>query len=320
MRKVMLMEAALMLCSLQVSAQFGGGGEPSKAKAKVMTTLTKFTQTSSPMYMNDVVYAHASDMDLHLQIVMPEMAFGKKWPCVVFIQGSAWFKQECHSRMPVFSDFSKRGYVVASVEYRPSTTAIYPAQIQDVKTAVRFLKKNAARYGVDTTNVFIWGDSSGGNMSLLECLTQDVPSLDTKDYGTGSLAVNGCVAFYPVTDIIHLRDYSHSMDHESPNCPEGVLFGRVPVMENADKMKTASPIEYVSKEKASRTAPILIMTGNNDHVLPFEQSVAMADKLEACGYDYKFYKLDGADHGSWQFWTPETLDIVDQFFKAHIKR
>lgn len=324
MRKL-LISLFLVACSVSLlHAQPWGGYEmkPSQAKSKKMITLTdkELTRESSPVYMNDVVYAHESDMDLHLQVVMPEFAQGKKWPCIIYIQGSAWFKQNCHAKVPLFLEFSKRGYVIASVEYRPSTTAAYPAQIQDVKTAVRFMRKNADRFGVDVDNLFVWGDSSGGNMSLLECLTQDNPELDTDQFGTESLHVNACAAFYPVTDVLRIQEFSPDhMDHVSANSPTGVLFGKIPVMENAEIVKSASPIIYVTPEKAASTAPILIMTGNKDRVVPFEQSVIMADKLEECGYDYTFYKIEGADHGSWEFWTNETLNIVDNFFKKHLK-
>ncbi len=319
MKKLILIFAAFF-CFFQVQAQFGRKVEPSQAKAKKMITLDKFTQAATPFYIHDVIYGHESDMDLHLQIVMPEMAFGKKWPCIIYIQGSAWFKQDCYMRLPTFFEFSKRGYVIVSVEYRPSTTAIFPAQIQDVKSAIRFVRKNADKYGVDVNNMFIWGDSSGGNMSLLETLTQDKPSLDTKDYGTESLKMNACVAYYPVTDILRLPEFDPKGVHDSPDGPEGVLLGHVRPLEKPDLAKAASPITYVEKAKASSTAPILIMTGNCDSVLPFEESVVMADKLEECGYDYVFYKIKDGDHGSWQFWTPEALDLVDHFFQSHIKK
>jgi len=314
----------ILLCAVSMQAQTNAnhpGIAPSKTQAKKMSILTGFTPSPSVIYFHDVVYAHESDIDLHLQIVKPDTQAGVKLPCIIYIQGSAWFKQNCYAKIPVLSEFCKRGYVIASVEYRPSTTATYPAQIQDVKTAVRFMRKNAEKYNVDTANLFIWGDSSGGNMSLLEALTQDEPSLDTKDYGTTSLAVNAAVAFYPVTDVLRMQEFAPDyMDHISANSPTGTLFGHIPVMENPDKVKTASPIIYVSKDKASTTAPILIMTGNRDNVVPYEQSVIMADKLEECGYRYTFYKLEGADHGSWEFWTPKTLDIVDRFFKDNLKK
>jgi acetyl esterase/lipase len=295
--------------------------EPSKAQAQKMTVLSEFTAFKIPVYLHDVVYAHANDMDLHLQIVMPEYPSRDiKLPCIIYIQGSAWFQQPRFTKITMFTELCKRGYVFASVEYRPSPVASFPAQIQDVKTAVRFMRKNAEKYGVDVNNFFIWGDSSGGNMALLACLTQDQPSLDTEEYSTGSVAVNACVAYYPVTDVLRMQEFAPDyMDHISANSPTGILFGGIPVMENPDKVKTASPITYVSREKASSTAPILIMTGNQDRVVPFEQSVIMADRLEEFGYDYTFYKIEGGDHGSWEFWSLDAFNIIDNFFKRNIK-
>jgi len=310
-----------ILCFQNIDAQMRREVEPSAAQAQRMTTLSEFNAVNIPIYRHDVVYAHASDMDLHLQIVMPGYPSPeRKLPCIIYIQGSAWFQQPRFDKVTMFVELSKRGYVFASVEYRPSTVASFPAQIQDVKTAIRYMRKNADRYGVDVNNFFVWGDSSGGHMALLAALTQDQPSLDTEEFGGESIAVNACVAYYPVTDVLRIQEFAPDyMDHISANSPTGVLFGRIPVMENADKVKIASPIIYVSREKASSTAPIIIMTGNRDSVLPFEQSVIMADKLEEHGYDYTFYKIEGGGHGSWEFWSLEAFNIVDNFFKKHIK-
>lgn len=295
--------------------------EPSAAKAKVMATLSDFTSEKPLPSFRDVVYARRSDMDLRVRIIRPDNDIKTLRPCIIFVQGAAWFKQDLDQKLTYLLEFSKRGYVIASVEHRPSTTATYPAQIQDVKSAVRFVRDNAGKFGVDVCNLFIWGDSSGGNMALLETLTQDVPELDTPDeYGKQSIEINACVAFYPVTDVLRMQEFAPSyMDHIGKDSPTGTLFGHIPVMENPDIVKTVSPIEYVCREKAGKVAPILIVTGNRDNVVPFEQSVIMADKLEDNGYDYKFYKIEGGDHGSWEFWTPEVSGIVDNFFQDHIK-
>jgi len=97
MGKITSIAALSLLFCLPMNAQPGNdsSAKPSQAQAKQMTTLTQFTNTVDPIYTHDVVYRHASDMDLHLQVIMPQMAFGKKWPTVVYIQGSAWYKQDC---------------------------------------------------------------------------------------------------------------------------------------------------------------------------------------------------------------------------------
>ncbi len=320
MKKFILISSALLLTAQAGFCQWRSI-EPSKAEAKVMTTLTEFTHTEQLPSFRDVIYAHRSDTDLHLRIIRPDDDMNALRPCIVFIQGAAWFKQDLNQKLTYLLEFSKRGYVIAMVEHRPSTTATYPAQIQDVKSAVRYVRDNADKFGVDICNLFVWGDSSGGNMSLLETLTQDVPELDTpEEYGKQSLEVNACVAFYPVTDVLRMQEFAPDyMDHIGKDSPTGTLFGHIPVMENPDIVKTVSPIEYVSREKAGKTAPILIVTGNRDNVVPYEQSVIMADKLEEEGYDYKFYKIEGGDHGSWEFWTPEVSNLVDDFLKSHLK-
>lgn len=326
MKKLVISIFALVACttlSAQLQPNFPSTPfEPSKAEAKVMTTLTDIPQNErvSVNYQGNVVYDHQSDMDLVIQLITPAGGWGKKYPCVVFIQGAAWYAQAVYSQVPNLMEFAKRGYVVASVQHRPSTTAKYPAQIQDIKSAVRFLRKNANRYGIDTNNLFVWGDSSGGNLSLLLTVTADQPQLDTEAYGTESVDVNACVAYYPVTDVLRMQEFERgNWDHISENSPTGTIFGGIKVMENPDIVKTLSPITYVSPERAAQTAPIMIVTGNSDRTVPFEQSVIMADRLEECGYDYKFYKIEGADHGSYEFWTDTLFDMVDAHFRANMK-
>ena len=325
MKHSSILIAALLLCSQSAFGQWGQfkSINPSQAKAKVMTTLDHFTYSDDMQYptYQDVVYAHRDSMDLHVRMITPGIRAEKPLPCICFIQGAAWFKQDLDQKLSYLLGFSQRGYVIAMIEHRPSTTAKYPAQIQDVKSAVRFVRNNADKYHVDPVNIFVWGDSSGGNLALLETLTQDIPTLDTpEEYGRQSLAVNACVAFYPVTDVLRMQEFAPDyMDHISADSPTGTLFGHIAVMENPDIVKAVSPIEYVSLEKAAATAPILIVTGNRDNVVPYEQSVIMADKLEDCGYDYKFYKIEGGDHGSREFWSIEVSALVDDFFKAHMK-
>lgn len=326
MKKILFTLAALattVALSAQLRPNFSAAPfEPSKAEAKVMTTLTDIPHDEAPTvnYQGNVVYDHQSDMDLVIQLITPNGGWGKKYPCVIFIQGAAWYAQALYSNVANLMEFAKRGYVVASVQHRPSTTAKFPAQIQDIKTAVRFVRKNANRFSVDTDNIFVWGDSSGGNLSLLLTVTADQPALDTDAYGTESVDVNACVAYYPVTDVLRMQEFERgSWDHISENSPTGTLFGGIKVMENPDIVKAVSPITYISPERAEQTAPIMIITGNSDRTVPFEQSVIMADRLEECGYDYKFYKIEGADHGSYEFWTDTLYNIVDAHFRANMK-
>ena len=95
---------------------------------------------------------------------------------VVYVQGSAWFKQEIGYETPQLSPFASKGYVVAVVEYRPSTVAPFPAQIRDTKAAIRFLMKNASTYSIDPEKVVLWGDSSGGHTAAMTGVTLNDPT------------------------------------------------------------------------------------------------------------------------------------------------
>lgn len=176
----------------------------SSASAKNMRQLTITADPSQVTYHPNVHYISRNGLDLTLQILEPKQ--GKpKMPCIVYVQGSAWMKQNVYANLPQLVQFAKRGYVIAIVEYRPSSVAPFPAQLQDAKTAIRFMRANAARYHIDTDNVFIWGDSSGGHTALLVGLTQNNPELDTPELNTYSAGVNAVVDFYGPTDITQMN-------------------------------------------------------------------------------------------------------------------
>jgi acetyl esterase/lipase len=96
-----------------------------------------------------------------------------KFPLIVFVQGSAWRRQQIFAHLQHLVRVCGKGYAVAMVQYRPSDIAPFPAQIQDTKTAIRFLRKNAAEYGIDPGRVALWGDSSGGHTAVMAGITED---------------------------------------------------------------------------------------------------------------------------------------------------
>jgi acetyl esterase/lipase len=278
---------------------------------KVITISKDLTQIN---YTHDVKYITRDGLDLTLQILKPKNAKGKL-PCIVYVQGSAWFKQDVYGNLPQLAEFAKRGYIIAIVEYRPSTVAKFPAQLQDAKTAIRFIRKNAETYGVDTDNIFIWGDSSGGHTALMVGLTQNNTELDTEDYKDFSIKVNGIVDFYGPTDISQMNYSPSTMDHIQAKTPEGMLIGGKNVLENLEEAAKTNPINYLNDAK--KTTPILILHGSKDRLVPFKQSVLLADALKKNNFVYEFYQLKGADHGSSEFWTKEIFDIVENFLKVN---
>lgn len=268
-------------------------------------------------YLKDIPYVSRESGDLYLQILTPTSASQTPKPCIVYIQGSAWMKQDVYRNIPQLANFAARGYVIAIVEYRHSGIASFPAQLLDAKTAIRFMRKNAEKYGVDVNNLFIWGDSSGGHTSLFAGITIGDKEFTPTDYGDISDEINGIIAYYPPTDLSVMKDVPSGLDHNSPKSPEGILIGGKKISENMQAARNASPLYYVKTEKP--IAPIFIAHGTMDKTVPFSQSDLMAAKLEQCDKVYEYYALKGADHGSWEFWTPQMFDKVETFIKKYIK-
>ncbi len=291
----------------------------SKARAKNMKEIAISRKTIGAYYRNDIVYISRSGMDLTLQMLIPEYADGKqeKYPCIAFIQGSGWTKQDVYFNLPQMVSFAKRGYVVASIEYRESAKVAMPAQVHDVKTAIRFLRKNAEEYKIDTENLFVWGDSSGAHCALLAGMTDCVDGMDTDDYSEYSAKVNAIVDIYGPTDFVRIGQMFSAMDHSKADSPEGLVLGGVDILSEIDLAKKYSPITYVSKDRD--IPPIFIVHGDKDRTVPFEQSTEFADKLYECEKDYVFYKLEAADHGGPQFWHEKMLDLIDDFLSKYKK-
>lgn len=266
----------------------------------------------------NVKYAQKDGMPLHLQIIVPPMEVEdmmrkeKKYPLVVFIQGSGWMEQELGQKMHGLCEFATRGYVVAIVEYRPSPVAPFPAQIKDAKTAIRFLQEHADDYHIDKKHIFVWGDSSGGHTCVMVAATMEREYNDED----GSLDVKAFVDYYGPTDITRMKDQPSIQDHVSADSLEGMLIGNRRVDENPEWTDAVNPMNHINEEMEMK--PMLIIHGDKDRLVPFQQSVLLYEKMREVQKDVEFYKLEGADHAGDAFLKKPVLDLVDQFFRKHM--
>lgn len=265
-----------------------------------------------------IKYAEKDGRPLHLQILLPPMAHedmnekGKKYPLVVFIQGSGWMEQELGEKMHGLCEFATKGYVVAIVEYRPSPVAPFPAQIKDAKTAIRFLQKNAADYNIDKDNIFVWGDSSGGHTCVMVAVTMEHEYNDEE----GNLDVKAFVDYYGPTDITKMNDQPSIQDHLSENSLEGMLIGKRRVDESPEWTDAVNPMNYISEERELK--PILIIHGDKDRLVPFQQSVLLYEKMRQTKKTVEFYKLEGADHAEDAFLKKPVVDVVERFLRGNM--
>lgn len=260
----------------------------------------------------DVVYAKYGDLERRLQIIRPHRG-GYRFPLVVFIQGSAWRKQDVYAAIPNLAHIAAKGYVIASVEIRETDLARFPAQLEDVKCAIRYMRLHADRYGVDPNRVAVWGDSSGGHLALMTGLT--IGEYNNGLYGDQPDDVRAVVDYYGVTDLLSLGRYNDILDHDAADAPEGLLIGGS-VKDHPELAKKASPLH---QDLDKPLPPILIMHGDSDGIVHINQSIEMYKALRARGHRAWFYKVAGADHGI-GFWNPQVLDITEKFLAAFLHR
>lgn len=288
---------------------------PKSEKKSNGMKIIKAKEEIKSVRLENLVYSIKDNTPLHLNILSPVLESNKKkYPLIVYIQGSAWRKQNIGMEVPQLSRMAEKGYVIAIVEYRSSDIAIFPAQIKDAKTAIRYMIKNSEKYNIDINKVIVWGDSSGGHTATMVGAT-----LNEKEYNDekSKIDVKAIIDFYGPTDISKMNMEPSTQDHISPNSPEGELIGKLNVLDNPKQVYPTVVMNHISKEKY--LPPFLIIHGNKDRLVPFGQSVLLYNKLKKENKKVEFYQLDEADHGGAPFWQNDILDLVDKFIKENIK-
>lgn len=283
------------------------------------TILADRSQRDSVSYLPNVEYVKREEGSLCLQLLLPGgLAPGSKstlrYPLVIYVQGSAWGAQNVYANLPQLVPLAKAGFVVASVQHRSSFDAKFPAFLQDVKSAIRFLRAHAEEYFIDPQQVGIWGDSSGGHAAQMVGVTGDLPQFKTEDNAQYSDAVQAVVDFYGPSDVTRINDGPRDPQFtaDRTKIPEDILFGGC-VIDHPEIAQPGNPLNYIEEDKP--LPPFLIAHGDEDPMVPFNQSYLTAQKLQQTGHLVEFYKVLGAGHGTF-LWTDRMLQLVIQFFQA----
>lgn len=263
-------------------------------------------------YLPDIVYATRNGVTLDLQLILPKEP-AMPPPLVVYIQGSGWARQDTYTALPLLSALASRGFAVASIKFRDTSIAVFPAHLEDAKTAIRFLRANASQYGYNPEQIGIWGTSSGGQTAAMAGLTAGLFS--TTDYAEFSDAVQAVADFYGPTDLLHMDDFPGVIQHNSAESPESKLVGG-PLPEHADLAVAASPVHYVSGERM--IPPFLIVHGDSDSKVNFDQSARLYKALIAAGHTASLYAVRAADHGDMGITGPAIINLVVDFFRKYL--
>ncbi len=259
-------------------------------------------------FTRDVVYGTGGGEELKLNLSRPKGAAGPL-PCVVVIHGGGWAGGNRTVHDVHTWTFAQRGYVSATVGYRLVPKALFPAQVEDVKCAVRFLRANAAKYGIDPRRIGAIGFSAGAHLSMMLGVMGKEDGLE----GEGGHAdqpsqVNAVVAYFGPTDFVSF---------EFPQASKGIVekFIGGPREEKREAYRKASPVTYVSPGDA----PTLLFQGTKDPLVPHTQAFAMVEALTAAGVPGRADVMVGAGHGWRGAELKRTEDAGYAFFEEHLK-
>ena len=225
--------------------------------------------------------------------------------------------------LPHISQFAMAGYVVATVTHRSSNDGHpFPAFLQDVKSAIRFLRAHAAQYQIDPERVAAWGTSSGGNTALLLGLTGDDPRYKSSVHPEQSDAVKAVVDVFGPTDMMSLFVSRHG-DYENVQLDPGheayynrILGASWRTAEGRGAADAMSPLQIL--REGMNLPPMQLLYGDADPVVPYDQGVRMYDKLCQLGYDADFVCVSGAEHEG-NFWSQAVLDEIRAWLDARMK-
>ena len=259
----------------------------------------------------DVVYCHAGGEDLQLDLYAPKDVPGPL-PAVVILHGGGWTKGSHEQLRPLAGILAGQGYVAASVGYRLAPRHKFPAQIQDVKCAVRWLRANAERYQIDSERIGVLGFSAGAHLALLLGLTQASDGLEG-DGGNAeqSSRVQAVVNFFGPTDLTR---------PEWPPATRALIFDllggsreQIPGVYRA-----ASPVSYVHRG----APPVLTLHGTADPVVPYEQAKLLHTALRRARVSSRLEPVHGKGHGD--NWTSESqtrhVALIREFLDTNLRQ
>lgn len=274
------------------------------------------------IYLHDVVYATMDGIPLTLQILIPTTRNNPyiqdndkqnfALPCCVCVRGSAWMEQNVYNILCDVANIARKGYVCAVVQYRHSKQAAFPTQVIDARNAIRYLRKNAAKYGIDPEKMIVAGGSSGGHVAMWAGIRHN-DDTDENIFPGVSAEVSGIVNYYGSVTVMLEASNPSTPNYKLPDSPEGMVMGGVNLREREDLARALSVEENIDENTV--IPPVIIFHGTKDRIVNTTQSVTLYRKLKACGKEVSLYLLKGADHGGAEFWTDEVLSIVDTFIQ-----
>lgn len=243
--------------------------------------------------------------DLKMNLIVPKHRENHPaQPCLLFLCGGAYSVVDDAIWMPELMYFARRGYTVATINYRTSNQAIFPAQLIDAKAAVRFLKAHAKQFCIDPDRIAISGESAGGTLCSLVGVTGGMAEFEQGDFLEYDSRVAAVVDFYGPVDMIAASGKG------AQGMPDWIIPAFLGMGYDEAAMHKASAIEYVGSD----TPPFMILHGTEDPVVDIaSQSDRMYEKLREAGVYVEYLRLQGEGHGADAFYQPEIKEHICKF-------
>jgi len=280
---------------------------------------------------------NGADKELHLSLMMQHgnvesrlanglkpdgSEGGEKKPVIIWVPGGGYRGSDKNLMVPEMLFLANAGFEVASIYCRGSHEAVFPAQIIDVKTAVRFIRANAKKYNLDAEKIGVMGRSSGGHLAALAGM--NCSGYDTAEWGEYYSRVQAVCDWFGPVDVPKLLEAEKIRVATIPDYrwksvedthPGAFIGGDVSTM--TERSKEASPPYLINDQ----VCPMLIMHGDKDRHVPMEVSGEFYEKLVDAGFEHQtdYYVVKNGNHGSDEFFQPVVQDIVTDFFFRYLK-
>ena len=269
-----------------------------------------YTFAAEPTH-RDIEYARVGDVSLKLDLYLPKQADG---PLIVYVHGGAW-RGGSKSGVPIVK-LLDHGFAIASVDYRLSTQAVFPAQVHDIKAAIRFLRASSEQLHIDTKRIAIMGSSAGGHLAALVGVTNGDKELEGSvgEHLDQSSAVQCIVSLYGASNLQTILSQSTAYGLKMRVPALQLLLGGQP-SDKPELAKLASPVAHLDKQDP----PLLLIHGDADPQMPPQQSQEFAQAYEALKLPVQYITLAGGKHGGAEFHDTDRTIFIGAFLKTHLE-
>jgi acetyl esterase/lipase len=304
----------VFLDTLMRGVQWAAGRLPANAKQQAAQPRGNQKQVGAVRVLKDLSYADNKNPRQVLDLALPVVKSEKPLPVIAFIHGGAWRagnKNGGLKRVAAFVDSGR--YAGVSIGYRLTNEAKWPAQIHDCKAAIRWIKGNAQKYNLDPGRIAVYGTSAGGHLVAMLGVSGGVKELEGSlgIHTDQSSRVTAVANYFGPSQLLTMNDFPGKMDHNAADSPESLLIGGA-IQQHKDKANAASPMQYVTADDA----PMLLVHGDADPLVPFNQSEILDAALGKAGVSATLVRVAGGGHGN--FRNPAISAQLSAFFSKHL--